>query len=197
MIYLLRHGETEWNRAGRIQGQGDSPLTERGEQQAREMGRRLRTLLGEGGVRVVASPLGRCRATAALVCEALGFDPAEILWEPLLMEHAYGVWEGLTIAEIKARDPERWSLREANRWEVGTPGGENYAMVAARVRAWLEQIEGSGPLVAVSHGCAGRVLRGLYAGLSRAEIYRLPTPHGTFYHLAEGRITAHEPAFAG
>ena len=194
MIYLLRHGETEWNRAGRYQGQGDSPLTARGEEQAREMGRRLKALLGDArGYRMVASPLGRCRRTAGLVCETLGYDPAAIHWEPLLMEIHYGSWEGLTTEEIQGRDPEVWASRGRDRWNVRVPGGESYALVAERAAAWLERIANDGPLIAVSHGGIGRVLRGLYLGLPRDQVYDLPASHGTFFHLAEGRITAYEP----
>ena len=101
--------------------------------------------------------------------------------------------EGLTTEEIKVRDPERWALRDGDRWGVRTPGGESYALVAERATAWLEEVTGNTPLIAISHGGIGRVLRGLYLRLPHDDIYDLPAPHGTFYHLAGGRITAYEP----
>ena len=74
MIYLVRHGETEWNRIGRMQGHLDAPLTMRGEAQARAVGETL-CELGVDGFHMVASPLGRTRATAAIIAQALGRDP--------------------------------------------------------------------------------------------------------------------------
>jgi broad specificity phosphatase PhoE len=103
MIYLVRHGETVWNRAGRQQGHHDSPLTDAGIKQARTNGRVLRRAISETQVvRIETSPLGRARQTAAILAEVLGLDLGAVVVAPLLAEHALGGWEGLTRAEIHA-----------------------------------------------------------------------------------------------
>ncbi len=99
MIYLLRHGETEWNREGRLQGHGDSPLTERGMAQAVAMGGAVRRAVVEAGedpaaYTLVSSPLGRALATARCVSAVLGSDPAALVEEPRLMEHGFGAGQG-------------------------------------------------------------------------------------------------------
>ncbi|MCH7942426.1 MAG: histidine phosphatase family protein [Proteobacteria bacterium] len=86
MIYLVRHGETEWNRAGRMQGQLDSPLTARGEAQALRIGETLCELLDGVDFELVASPLGRTRATAAIIARALDRDPEAMTTDERLME---------------------------------------------------------------------------------------------------------------
>lgn len=192
VIYLLRHGETEWNSAGRIQGHRDSPLTARGRDQATANGRRLKALIADWpDYRVIASPLGRCRDTVALVSAALGFAANRIELEPRLKEHGYGQWEGLTAAEAAARDPDRHAAREADRWGVTTPDGESYAMVAARVGAWLGEVAPGARLVVVGHGCAGRILRGVYADLPRDQVADMGERHTDIHRLADGRITTY------
>lgn len=190
-IYLLRHGETEWNTERRIQGHQDSRLTARGRRQAVANGLRLLELLdGQGPLRYISSPLGRCRETAHLVCGALGIDEREIELDDRLMEHAYGDWEGKTIAEVSVADRQRFQARAANRWDIAAPNGENYTMVAARLRSWLADIDGQA-VVAISHGCAGRILRTVYADLSRSDAQSLAEAHDEIHVLAEGRITTY------
>ena len=191
-IYLLRHGETEWNRERRIQGHGDSALTARGRAQAQANGRRLKALIADWqSFRVVASPLGRCQETARLVAAALGLAASRIELEPRLKEHGYGRWEGLTFDEAAAQDPALFRARDADRWGVTTPGGESYTMVAERVGAWLADVERDARLVVVSHGCAGRILRGLYAGVLRERIEQLGEAHTDIHRLADGRLTTY------
>ena len=192
MIYLLRHGETVWNRERRVQGHGDSPLTPRGIGQAQAMGGRLRLWLGDlRGLRLITSPLGRCLHTATLVAEALDFDPRRIEPEARLMEHGYGLWEGLVQEEIRALHPAVWRAREADRWSVTVPEGENYALVAKRVRSWLGEIAESERMIVVSHGCTGRILRGLYAGLAKDKIPALSERHGDIHLLSGRRIVTY------
>ena len=187
-IYLVRHGETEWNRAGRMQGQLDSPLTARGEAQARAMGETLAALEVEG-FDLLASPLGRTRATAAIIASALGRDPETMATDGRLMEMTWGDWDGLTRAEIEARDPGALAQRRADHWDYRPPGGgENYAMVALRVGDWLASRTPGQPLIVVSHGGAGRVLRGLYAGLSHTETLAQEEPQDAIYLLRDGQV---------
>ena len=170
MIYLIRHGQTEFNVQGRMQGQRDSPLTPLGEDQARRMGLCLKAFIDDPArCSVIASPLGRTRRTAEIVCETLGLG-CEIELDPRLAEVHVGEWEGLTRAEIGARHP---GLLDQLEWIYTAPGGESREAMEARLSAWLAGIDendGRRRLV-VSHGAAGRVLRGLYAPGPRDEAW--------------------------
>ncbi|HMB77882.1 MAG TPA: histidine phosphatase family protein [Kiloniellaceae bacterium] len=188
MIYLLRHGETLWNRQGRLQGQQDSPLTARGVAQARANGRRLRQGIGDPAAwSIVSSPLGRCWQTAVLVAESLGLDPDSIRFDARLMEIGYGVWEGLTFEEIRARYPTLWRARQEDRWHFSVPGGESYAALAARATAWLADCDPAARLIAISHGGTGRVLRGHCGALPAAETVALTSDHGAIHLLTAER----------
>jgi len=187
ILYLLRHGETEFNVAGRLQGQLDSPLTARGRTQARAHGALLKTLIAEPAAwRVVASPLGRTMDTARLACAELGLSETAIETDPRLQEIAFGDWEGLTWAEAEARDPDRWAERERDRWGFVVPGGESYEMVALRAEAFLEEPRGN--TIVVSHGGTGRVLRGLYTRLAPEQIKTLEQPQDALHRLTQGTI---------
>ncbi len=194
-LYLLRHGETEFNVAGRYQGQRDSPLTARGRDQARRHGALLKTLIVEPEAwRLVASPLGRAMATARIVRAALGLPGDAIETDDRLKEMAFGEWEGLTPAEIQARHPEAWAARCADRWHHVRPGGESFALLAARVGAFLRDVHGD--TIVVGHGGAGRVLRGLYGRLSEDQIVALDEPQDAIFRLTQGTIARieHEAA---
>ncbi|WP_193366934.1 histidine phosphatase family protein [Pelagibius marinus] len=195
MIYLLRHGETEWNRQGRLQGHGDSPLTERGLSQAVAMGGALRRAIDDfSGFTLVASPLGRTLATARCVAAVIGKNPAEIIEEPRLMEHGFGHWEGEIYDEVEDLYPEQWQAREADRWHYRVPGGESYALVAERVGAWLAEQPEDARLIVVSHGLAGKVLRGLYLAATREEVLAMAEPQDAVFRLFQGNVSRFDAA---
>lgn len=186
-LYLLRHGETEFNVEGRLQGQQDSPLTARGRAQARAHGALLKDLIAEPAAwRVVASPLGRTLDTARLACAELGLPESAIETDPRLKEVAYGQWEGLTHAEVETRYRDQWAARARDIWGFVVPGGESYEMLAARVQAFLD--EANGRTIVVSHGGTGRMLRGLYSRLAPAEIKALEQPQDAIHRLTQNTI---------
>jgi broad specificity phosphatase PhoE len=188
-IYLVRHGETEWNREGRVQGHLDSPLTRRGREQARRAGRTLAALLeGEPPFVLLASPLGRAEASARLILETLGPEITEWRTDDRLKEISWGRWEGLTRAEIAARDPELWRWREADRWRNPPPQGESHAMLADRARSWLESVAGRPRLIVIGHGAWGRALRGVYQNLMPERIDALDEPQDALFRLAAGAV---------
>ncbi len=186
-IFLVRHGETEWNRARRYQGWSDSPLTPEGCAQAEAIGRRLGTLPEAAGAAIVASPLGRARRTAEIIAQSLG-RRAPIRFDDRLREISIGSWDGLDRRDIVARAPGLFA-GDDGRWEwyFRTPDGETYDCVAGRIAAWLAEL-GDEPVIAVSHGVVTRVLRGLYAGLPRAEALSLAVPQDRIFRLAGGTI---------
>jgi probable phosphoglycerate mutase len=191
-VLLVRHGETEWNRARRYQGWLDSPLTPDGIAQAEAIGRRLRLVPQARRADINASPIGRARRTAEVIAECLsdsGGDPRPIRFDERLREISLGCWDGLDRREIKRRAPELF-LAEEGRWEwyFQTPDGETYDRFAGRIAAWLDAL-GDAPVIAVSHGVVTRVLRGLYAGMPRDEALRLPVPQDRIFLLAGGAVT--------
>ncbi len=188
MIYLVRHGETVWNRDGRMQGHLDSPLTEKGEVQARRIGETLRTLIDRGSFDVIVSPLGRARRTAEIICGALGWDPRVCSTDDRIRELSWGEWDGLNHDEIEARYPGERRRRRENHWHYVPPGGESFEMVAARAKDWLDGIAPDRRLVVVAHGAVGRVLRGLYTGLSQSETLAQDEPQDAIFALHGGEI---------
>jgi broad specificity phosphatase PhoE len=152
LVYLVRHGETVWSLSGQHTGRTDLPLTERGEQLARQLGTRLKSL---NFVKVLTSPLQR----AARTCELAGFKTtAEI--EPNLVEWDYGQYEGVRSAEIHAARPD-WLL-----FRDGCPGGESPAEVAGRADAVIRRvgaIDGNALLLSSVHIL--RVLAARWLGL--------------------------------
>lgn len=151
-VYLVRHGETEWTRTRRHTGSSDVGLTRAGEAQAVAL-RQL--LVGLHFDRVVVSPSGRSRRTAALA----GFATPEVA--PLLSEYDYGEYEGLTSEEIQARRPG-WEL-----WRDGCPGGESPQEVLDRARRLLSELAlpKNGTSVLFGHGHVLRAVAAAYLGL--------------------------------
>jgi broad specificity phosphatase PhoE len=182
-IFLVRHGETEWNRARRYQGWSDSPLTERGVAQAEAIGRHLRTLPGTADAAIIASPIGRARRTAEIIAECLQ-HPGPLRFDERLREISLGSWDGLRRKEVRSRLGADFIEFE---WYFHTPDGETYDGFAGRIAAWLREVDDDAA-IAVCHGVVTRVLRGLYAGLPRAEALRLPVPQDCIFRLSGGLI---------
>ena len=187
MIYLIRHGQTEFNREGRFQGACDSALTELGAAQARAYGRRLAALVTPE-TPIVASPLGRARATAGIVRETAGLT-GPIALDARLAEISMGSWDGLTAPEIEALAPGFSLGAPPLDWYMRSPDGETYEAFAGRIGDWLaDHRNRAEPLVVVSHGVVSRVLRGLYLGLDKDAGLAQSTPQDCVFRLHEGRV---------
>lgn len=144
-LWLARHGETKWSRAGRHTGRTDVPLTARGERQAQALGERLH---GMAFALVLTSPLERALRTAELA----GFGDVLVLDEDLV-EVDYGAYEGRTTAEIQRMRPG-WDL-----WRDGCPEGETIAQAAVRAERVLARARATdGPVLLVGHGHLTRTL---------------------------------------
>ena len=193
-LYYIRHGETEWNAVGRLQGTQDIPLNDLGRKQAAHVGGVLADLFARDGrdklsLPFVASPLGRARATMELVRGALDLPPHDYAIDDRLREIAYGEWEGSTLAQAQARDPERFARRLADKWNVSAPGGESYAAVQARVSDWYDTLRVD--TVAVAHGGTARALKvalGLETEQSAADLL---IEQGAVYVFGNGGLTKH------
>jgi broad specificity phosphatase PhoE len=151
-VVLVRHGETEWSRAGKHTGRTDVPLTKRGRQQAKAVGETLRR---REFALVLTSPLSRSLET----CRLAGFGDRGVSREEL-MEWDYGAYEGRTTAEVR-EERHGWTL-----WRDGVPHGETIEEVATRINrviAELRVVDGDSLLFA--HGHVLRVLTARWLGL--------------------------------
>lgn len=153
-IYIVRHGQTDWNLEGRLQGSSNTPLNDAGRAQAR----RAATLLGEvirAGVVVVSSPLDRASDTADIIAAQWG---SEVHTDDRLVERNYGPWEGMSAQQREQYDPLQQREYRAGR-EPEYEGYENHASVAARmVEAILEWVQRAPEdLLIVTHGSSARM----------------------------------------
>ncbi len=166
-IVVVRHGETEWSASGRHTSRTDLPLTVTGREQAAAL---ARLLSGFSFSLVACSPLRRARETRSIA----GFEGAAVIDDDL-REWDYGDYEGLTTAEIRARDPD-WSL-----WRDGCPGGETPSAVYERADRALARLKrADGDVLVFAHGHILRVLAARWVELSAA--------HGARFALAAGAI---------
>jgi probable phosphoglycerate mutase len=191
LLYYIRHGETDWNIEGRLQGRCDIPINARGRTQADHCGEVLRDLLARDAVDpasldFVASPLGRARETMERVRRVLGADPGGYATDPLLTEISFGQWEGFTLAELSARFADAVAARERDKWDFTPPDAESYATMSLRVRDWYRGLMRD--TVAVAHG---GTFRGLIVQLGLAEADTAPhldIEQGVVYVIADGTI---------
>lgn len=180
-IYVIRHGETEWNRAGLWQGDLDSPLTDLGIGQARAMG----DLLRREGItaathRFYSSPIGRARRTARVM---LGED-APIVEDARLREISVGLWTGVDRAAIRVRTGLDEGAHFMDHYEAA-PEGEGLAAVLVRARAFLAAL--TEPSVIVTHGITSRLLRTAAMGWGLDRARDLPGGQGVIHHVLNRR----------
>ncbi len=179
-LVVVRHGETHWNVASRIQGHADSPLTAAGEAQAAAIAARLAT---ERFDRLVSSDLGRALATARAIAARTGH---EIVADARLRERNYGVAEGLTYGEIGVHYPEVFSRVRDTDPDYVVPGGESRRQLFERVRDAFESLarEHEGARVAVV--CHGGVLAALYRHVHAVPVgasQAIPIPNASYNAL--------------
>jgi probable phosphoglycerate mutase len=184
-IYFVRHGETDWNRQGLIQGWTDTPLNEVGHAQARAVARALIAVTAlEPHFNYVVSPLQRARQTMGYIAETLGLEPEQIRITDAIKELSFGTWEGRPFWELKASPIYPADAERRYYWRP--EGGESYEDGEARMDAFLATL--NGPTVIVSHGAVGRCLMARAAGLGPTELVNLKTPQGRYARIADGHI---------
>jgi probable phosphoglycerate mutase len=190
-IYYIRHGETEWNAQGRLQGAQDVPLNDLGRKQAANAGSILADLFARDGrsetsLSFVASPLGRARSTMELVRGTLKLPLHEDAIDDRLREIAYGDWEGSTLAQMQAADPDVFAARQSDKWTVPPPGGETYLSVQIRVSDWYNQV--TADTVAVAHGGTARALMVALGIETSASAADLTIEQGAVYVFGDGGL---------
>lgn len=181
-LWILRHGETEWNVLGRLQGQYDSALTPKGMAQAARQAEILKAELPKKRVRVYSSPAGRARYTAEIAVARLGLA---VECDPALQEIDIGAWQGLTVAEIKATHSVLENADDPHVWKFQAPQGERIEQMKVRLEGFLENL--TGPSVIVTHGVTSRMLRCLLLGLDVSDMSQVPGGQGIVHHIKGGQ----------
>lgn len=187
LIYTIRHGQTNWNAEGRLQGARDIPLNELGRDQARDNGRALKAMLADaaGDYGYVSSPLSRAQETMQLLREAMDLEPETYRTDGRLIEISFGDWEGHTLAEVEEFDAGANERREADKWHFLPPGdgAESYQMMEARIRDWLGSL--AGPTVCVAHGGVIRALMRIVARIPPEEAANAPIPQNRILRVTD------------
>jgi len=192
VLYCVRHGETDFNRQGRLQGRRDTVLNAHGRQQAAECGVLLRDLFARDHRRpqdfkYVASPLKRARETMEIVRATLGLQPHDYEVDARLIEIAYGEWEGLTLQEIETQNASVLSARERDKWDFAPPGGESYRELADRIGKWYGSLTADS--VVAAHGGGVRALMAILNIESEEQATRAQIEQGVIYVFADGKMS--------
>ncbi|MEM9621260.1 MAG: histidine phosphatase family protein [Pseudomonadota bacterium] len=179
-LFIIRHGETEWNVQQRMQGRLDSPLTEQGRSQADAHGTLLKSL---GGLdRIWVSPAGRTTETAYIINS---YAQATMEFAEPLLERDCGDWGGLTLNEIQDQYPEAWAARLQDAYLHKPPNGENLHDMLLRVHEFLDDLFGLdwARIGLITHGVMSKVILKYYLGLSEVECTRVRHPNDLLYRL--------------
>lgn len=190
-LILVRHGESEWNRAGRIQGQVNSPLTDLGISQAIAIRNYLSGIFINQELKIYTSPLDRAIQTAKIIAQGIDCFGSELIIEERLNDFNLGEISGTfgwdKVAEIF---PEQAKLRLQDPMRFHPSGGESGADFEARLRSLLEELMGDGTLkLMVSHGIVNKFIRGILKNLSGKEMINLGESQNTIYRLEQGEET--------
>ena len=187
-LILIRHGESEWNRAGRIQGQVNSPLTDLGINQSKAIRDYLSGIILNQELEIYTSPLDRAIQTAEIIAKGIDHPSSKIIIEERLNDFNLGEISGTfgwdKVAEIF---PEQAQLRLQDPMHFHPSGGESGAEFEARLRSLLEDLMDDGTLkLMVSHGIVNKFIRGILKNLTGKEMVELGESQNTIYRLEQG-----------
>jgi 2,3-bisphosphoglycerate-dependent phosphoglycerate mutase len=170
-LILIRHGETDWNREGRWQGQADVPLNSAGLAQAARMASEVPLQYRLDAI--YSSDLSRARLTAEALAAAAGLP---VIIDPRWREIHQGEWQGMKVSQINERYGQEFQHRQSDPWAVAPPGGETAAQVRERVVAALSDVTARYPggcVAVVSHGFVLAVARVLCCQLPLETVWEL------------------------
>lgn len=186
-LYLIRHGETDWNREARYQGQRDIPLNTNGHAQAKRHGELLKRLVPDPSqFEFVSSPLGRAAETMRIIRTGLGLPPESYKIVREIMELSYGHWEGKLASELPQLDPVGLRAKTQDPFGWRPHGGESYEDLETRVADWLSGLTRN--TIAVSHGGVSRVARGTLFEIKRDLVPFLAVPQDKILRLGNGTM---------
>jgi len=179
-LYLIRHGETDWNKQGKYTGQMDISINETGREQAKKVAEEMKNLEPEV---IYSSDLKRALETALAISEELNIP---IIKDKRLREIHQGEWEGLHINDIEKQYTEEFVARKENPLTVAAPGGESIGDVDIRVRSFLEDIYHNHPndkVVISSHGIVLGIIRTIAMGIPVSEVFNNIPENATLYEV--------------
>jgi len=183
-LFIMRHGQTQWNLEKRQQGQKNSDLTDKGRIQAKKLAEKVRDLQME---QLFTSPLDRALQTAQIICENITLEPTI---DDRLKECSFGLAEGLTSKEIEDRFPNFFEERAKTRWTYHWPEGESYEDVYKRISNFLDNEillnDTQNVWGIVSHESANKTLIGKLMNLNEREIPKLCHPNSVIFLWQKG-----------
>jgi probable phosphoglycerate mutase len=187
-LYLVRHGETDWNREARYQGQQDIPLNATGRAQAFRHGELLRRIVPDAAAfDFVSSPLQRSLETMRIIRGVLGASEDDFRIEPLIAELCYGHWEGKLASELSDTDSEGVAAKSADPFHWRPNGGESYSDLETRASRWLETLKRD--TIAITHGGVIRVIRGVLFGIEPRLVPFLNSPQDKLLKIGDGAMS--------
>jgi broad specificity phosphatase PhoE len=191
VLYYVRHGETDYNIQGRLQGRRDTVLNVHGRRQAAACGSLLRDLFARDHrqpqeFKYISSPLKRARETMEVLRATVDLEPREYEVDERLVEIAYGEWEGLTLPEIEARNTGVLGARERDKWDFAPPGGESYRELADRIGKWYSSLTADS--VVAAHGGGVRALMAILNIVSEEQATHAQIEQGVIYVFADGKM---------
>jgi probable phosphoglycerate mutase len=182
-LLIMRHGETEWNREGRMQGALDSDLTPLGRQQAAAQHAILKCVEIDGW-RVLSSPQGRALQTAQIAVAGLG----KIETDDRLVEITVGTWSGCLRQDCLAKLPNNVAVGNTPDGALAlykyAPQGEGFAALRIRAQSLLDSL--TGPTVLITHGITSRMLRAIVLGQPTEKLGKFTSSQGVVYCLSDG-----------
>lgn len=179
-LHFVRHGQTDWNVAYRLQGQQDIPINATGRQQAAQNGQALKAMLDDPAHwRFIASPLGRTRETMNIIRREIGLPTHGYETDDRLKEIAFGLWETYTFAELEVDNAPAVAARHEQKWDFAPPLGESYARLLARIQSWLPYIREDA--VVVCHGGVLRVLEHHLHGTPTDDVVQWSVPQDRIF----------------
>jgi len=192
VLYYVRHGETDFNIQGRLQGRRDTVLNAHGRRQAAECGILMSDLFSRDhrqpqDFKYVSSPLMRARETMEILRATLGLEAHDYEIDPRLLEIAYGDWEGLTLPEIEAHSAGVLTRREDDKWDFAPPGGESYRELADRIGNWYSSL--TADTVVAAHGGGVRALMAILNIVPEDEATRAQIEQGVVYVFADSKMS--------
>ncbi|MFT4303970.1 MAG: histidine phosphatase family protein [Candidatus Woesearchaeota archaeon] len=181
-FYFIRHGETIWNKLGKIQGWEDSPLTIKGAQQSLINGQYLN---GMGIELLLSSPLGRAATSAQIISRVIDIEPT---FHNELKEMNFGQWSEKTFTEIKVEYPELWDKRNMDIYGFRNPDGESYRDVEQRgilfIDTIMEKLEDT--VAIVSHEGIEKTMIGYLLDMPKEDMLKIRHPQHIIYFLDSG-----------
>ncbi|WP_108462699.1 histidine phosphatase family protein [Devosia naphthalenivorans] len=189
-LLVIRHGETQWNRAGRLQGRLDTPLTANGVRQVMAVGKNHKDRLDwSAPIKFWVSPQGRAQQTASILADIWDVPFDRFITDAALAERSYGQWEGFTQDEIRLNFSSEYEALQLDPWTIAMADGESRTDLNSRLDPWSKGLERGHFHIAVTHSGCLRALRGLHTGASRDTILAYREPQTASVHLEGGRDT--------